>query len=63
MTNQEIHQIFAELLSLQPHGKAKEDQLLYSNLLIIAENVVVNLNTIATSLKRIADNKTGEQHG
>lgn len=54
MTNQELHQIFAELLTLQPHGKAKEEQQLYNNLLIIAESVVVNINSIAKSLDAIS---------
>lgn len=56
LTNEEISATIASLVGLIPAGKTKEELELVKGAMALAENVLLNLNTIAVALKDIALN-------
>lgn len=54
LTNEQISATIASLVGLIPAGKTKEELELVKGALALAENVLVNLNTIASSIDALA---------
>ena len=54
MKNKQLKETFQQVIALIPAGKSKEEVDLFKACVLLAENALCNLNTIASALEAIA---------